>query len=157
MSDTQYEPDDDQDEPSPRDLRHQLAEAKREREQALADLETAKRDAEFTRALGDNADAPWVKYFRSGYDGDVKAEDIRQAATEAGFLTPTNQPDEQMPADAAAHVRMAAASSGSVPPSKMSWQEALAEADRISNEAEREAAILGVVERFGGTTSRTAQ
>ena len=52
---------------------------------------------------------------------------------------------------------MASAAGGADGPGKVDWREALAEADRIPNEAEREAAILSVVERYGGTTSRTAQ
>lgn len=159
MPDDAYESDDDaQDEPSPRDLRHQLAERAREADELRAQLEATKRDAEFTKALGDNADAPWVKYFRSGYDGDVTAEAIRKAASEAGFLTPVNQPQQpRQPDDLNAHARMAANAAGGSGANETTWQDALAEADRIPNSAEREAAILSVVERFGGVTSRTAQ
>jgi len=155
MTDT-YEPDDDdRDEPSPRDLRHQLAERSREAEQLRAELEATRREAEFTKALGENADAPWARYFRSGYDGDVNADAIRTAATEAGFLTPVNNPPAAD--DYPAHARMASAAGGADGPGKVSWQEALAEADRIQSQEEREAAILDVVERYGGITSRTAQ
>ena len=159
MADDDYEPDDAQDEPSPRDLRHQLAERAREAEELRAQLEATKRDAEFSKALGPDADAPWVKYFRSGYDGDVNADAIRQAASDAGFLTPVNQqsPRGQQSDDLAAHGRMAANAAGGPGAAQGSWQEALAEADRIPNEAEREAAILSVVEQYGGVTSRTAQ
>lgn len=153
-----YESDDDaQDEPSPRDLRHQLAERAREAEELRAQLEATKKDAEFTRALGENVDAPWVKYFRSGYDGDVNAEAIRKAASDAGFLTPVNHPQREQPDDLAAHGRMAANAAGGQGAAQVGWQEALAEADRIPDPVEREAAILTVVEQYGGVTSRTAQ
>lgn len=158
-----YESDDDaQDEPSPRDLRHQLAERAREAEELRAQLEDAKKDAEFTKALGDNATAPWVKYFQAGYDGPTEAEAIRKAASDAGFLTPVNQPnqpsrEQQQPDDLAAHGRMAANAAGSPGAAQIGWQEALAEADRIPDPVERESAILSVVERYGGVTSRTAQ
>jgi hypothetical protein len=155
MTDT-YEPEDDQDEPTPRDLRQQLAQRSKEADELRAQLESVKRDAEFTKALGGDADAPWVKYFRSGYDGDVNAEAIRKAAGEAGFLN-VQQPQVRPTDDLAVHTRMAAAASGAEGPGTVSWQEAMAEADRIPNQEEREAAILGVVERFGGVTSRTAQ
>lgn len=156
----EYEPDEDgtQDEPSPRDLRQQLAQRAKEAEELRAQLEATKRDAEFTKALGDNADAPWVKYFRSGYDGDINADAIRQAAAEAGFLTPVNQPQREFqPDDLSAHGRMAANAAGGTGAAQIGWQDALAEADRIPDPQERENAILSVVERYGGVTSRTAQ
>lgn len=158
MTDT-YEPDDNQtDEPSPRDLRHQLAEEKRQRAELETQLENVKRDSEFTRALGEHADAPWTKYFRSGYDGPVEADAIRKAASEAGFLQSQQQQGTvASPGLSDAYDRIAAASSGSGSPGKESWQDALNEADRITDQEARTAAILDVVERFGGITSRTAQ
>lgn len=159
MSDT-YDTDTqtDQDEPSPRDLRHQLAEEKREAAELRAQLESVQRDAAFTKALGSSADAPWVRYFQAGYDGPTEAEAIRKAATEAGFLqTEGTQIQPQPAADTANYDRIVNASSGSGSPGQVTWQEALAEADRITNEDARTAAILDVVERYGGTTSRTTQ
>ena len=159
-----YEPDgqtDDQpDEPSPRDLRHQLAERKREADELRAQLESVQRDAAFTKALGPSADAPWVKYFQAGYDGPTEAEAIKKAAAEAGFLAPQDQPDQQQstsPALSDAYDRIANASSGSGSPGQMTWQDALAEADRLPEGDARTSAILDVVERFGGATSRQAQ
>jgi hypothetical protein len=158
MSDT-YEPDEEsQEELNPRDLRAQLAQRAKEADELRAQLEATKRDAEFTKALGNDADAPWVKYFQKGYDGDINAEAIRQAATEAGFLTPINSeaPQRQFE-DLSGHARMAANAAGGSGAGKVDWTEALAEADRIPDPVEREAAILSVVERYGGVTSRTAQ
>lgn len=155
MADDDYESDEGQDEPSPRDLRHQLAERAREAEELRAQLEATRREAEFTKALGDNANAPWAQYFTKGYDGEINAEAIRKAATEAGFLNfNANTPPTD---DLSGHARMAQASAGGDPATRMEWRDALQEADRISNPEEREAAILSVVERFGGVTSRTAQ
>lgn len=152
-----YESDDDATEqPSPRDLRHQLAERAKEADELRAQLEDVKKDAEFTKALGDNAAAPWVRYFQAGYDGPTEAEAIRKAASDAGFLTPLNEPRQQ-PDDLAAHGRMAANAAGADGATKVGWQEALAEADRIPDPVERESAILTVVEQYGGVTSRTAQ
>ncbi|HYH48304.1 MAG TPA: hypothetical protein VEG38_02035 [Acidimicrobiia bacterium] len=150
-----YDDNEETDEPSPRDLRQQLAQRAKEAEELRQELERTKRDAEFTRALGDNADAPWTKYFRSGYDGPVEADAIRKAAAEAGFLNP--QPVRPAVDDLSGHSRMAAAADGASGAATTGWQEALADADRISDPQEREAAILDVVERFGGVTSRTAQ
>lgn len=158
MTDT-YEPDDDNstEEPNPRDLRAQLAQRAKEADELREELAATKWQAELRRALGDNADAPWARYFAAGYEGDVDAEAIRKAAAEAGFLPDQPQQQAQPAEDLSAHGRMAANAQGGSGAAQMSWQEALAEADRVSTEAEREAAILGVVERYGGTTSRTAQ
>lgn len=157
MADDNYEPDDDtdRDEPTPRDLRHQLAERAREAEELRSQLDATKREMEFTRALGENASAPWAPYFMKGYDGDVNADAIRKAATEAGFLTHT--PTQPASDDLGAHGRMAANAAGGPGTGSMDWRDALAEADRIPNEKEREAAILAVVERYGGATSTSAQ
>lgn len=156
MPDDDYESGEPQDEPSPRDLRHQLAERAREAEELRAQLEATKREAAFDKALGDQADAPWTSYFKKGYEGDIDAESIRKAAAEAGFLNRA-QPAPQPPDDLSAHGRMAANAQGGAGAGQIDWREALSEADRITDPAEREAAILGVVERYGGTTSRTAQ
>lgn len=156
MTDT-YEPDEAQDEPNPRDLRTQLAERAREAEELRAQLEATRRDAAFDKALGEHADAPWTPYFKKGYDGEVDAEAIRKAATDAGFLTPATMPAPERPSDLDAHGRMAANAQGGSGAAQITWQQALAEADRITDQVQREAAILDVVERYGGTTARSAQ
>lgn len=162
-----YEPDgiDGQvDDPTPRDLRHQLAEEKRERAELQAQLDATRRDAAFAKALGPAADEARVReYFVPGYKGELDAEQIRKAAIEAGFLQTQTQSQTRSqqtatsPGLSDAYDRIADASSGSGSPGKESWQDALAEADRITNEAERTDAILGVVEKFGGRTARQAQ
>lgn len=98
-------------------------EAKARRTDELeAKLAEAEKDAAFTKALGPNTD-PRLDYFRRGYQGDVNAEAIRQAASDAGFLATESQPTPTQPAPApapagasaaelAAHARMAAASDG---------------------------------------------
>lgn len=158
MTDT-YEPDDDnsQEELNPRDLRAQLAQRAKEADELREELATTRWQAELHRALGENADAPWVRYFAAGYEGEVDAESIKKAAAEAGFLAQPQQPAQPQPDDLNAHGRMAANAQGGTGAAQMSWQDALAEADRITDQTQREAAILDVVERYGGVTSRTAQ
>lgn len=133
-------------------------EAKARRTDELeAQLAQVTKDAAFAQAFGPSTD-PRLDYFRRGYQGDVNPDAIRQAATEAGFLAAVSQPAPTAPtADLSAHQRMASASSGAEGPGQITWQDALAEADRITNEDARTAAILDVVERYGGTTSRTTQ
>lgn len=130
-----------------------------ELEARLAEME---RRSVFSDALGDAAKDPKMKYFIDGYKGELTPEAIKAEATEVGFLTAPRQSDDQFPtgptsAEMAAHARMAASAEGVGGDNRISWQEAMAAADRIPNEAEREAAILSVVERYGGVTSRTAQ
>lgn len=159
MADDDY---DDQTDLVPRAQIRQLEEkAKRaaELEQRLA---TVERDAAFAKALGTAATDPKMKYFVAAYDGELTPEAIRNEAVSAGFLgvkepDATDQISQQHSNDLAAHDRMTQAAAGADGPGQTTWQQALADADRIQNQAEREAAILDVVERFGGVTSRTAQ
>lgn len=145
--------DDDQTN-EPEHIRDLRAKAK-ETDDLRARLAQVERDHAFSQALGQAAETPGVKkYFMPGYDGELTKEAIRAAATEAGFL---QQPAPTPDPDLAAHQRMADASSGAGSPAAPNWQDALAEADRIQNPAEREAAILSVVEKHGGQTSRNIQ
>ncbi|MCA1846243.1 MAG: hypothetical protein LC792_24225, partial [Actinobacteria bacterium] len=125
-----------------------------------AQLGAMQRETVFARALG-NLDHPGRSYFEKGYDGPLEVDAVRTAAADAGFLskTPTDQSQTAPPPglDPTLVTQFNAASTGAPAAGNQSWQEALAEADRISSQEEREAAILSVVERFGGVTSRTAQ
>lgn len=58
------------------------ANGKKKLEQELAE---AKRQLAFVKA-GINPDDPRMKYFVKGYDGEMTAQAVRQAAMEAGFL-----------------------------------------------------------------------
>jgi len=78
-------------------IREQLKTAKRiqrERDSALAELETYKRDAEFTK-MG-IPDIGVGRLFRKAYDGDVTPEAVLAAAKEYGIL-------ESRPQDQARH------------------------------------------------------
>lgn len=101
----------DSQESNPGDIKslRRAASGKKQLEQELA---AAKRELAFTKA-GINPDDPRMKYFVRGYDGDLTAEAVRQAALEAGFLT--NQgPDPVRQQAAAAQERVMAASAGGI-------------------------------------------
>ena len=93
---------------SPRGLRRAANKSKK-LEQELAN---AKRELAFIKA-GINPDDPKMRYFVKGYEGDLTAEAVREAALEAGFLASQQaQPDPQKEAAAAAQQRVMAASAG---------------------------------------------
>lgn len=151
----------DQDDLVPRDQIRQLEEKANRTSELEAKLAAMERKVAFTEALGPAANDPKMKYFVEGYKGELTPEAIKAEATEVGFLTPATQTTDQQsgptPQELAAHARMTASAEGSGGDGRISWQEAMGQADRIQNQEEREAAILSVVERFGGVTSRTAQ
>jgi len=81
-----------------------------------AELDSVKRELEFAKA-GLPLDDPKMRYFVKGYEGDITAEAIRQAAAEAGFLSTQRTQQEAVPeplaqAAEAAQTRMMAASAG---------------------------------------------
>lgn len=78
-------------ESSPRGLRRAANKSKK-LEQELAE---ARRELAFTKA-GIDPDDPKMRYFVKGYEGDLTAEAVRQAALEAGFLA--SQQSESNPA-----------------------------------------------------------
>ena len=87
------------------------ANGKKKLEQELAN---AKRELAFIKA-GINPDDPKMRYFVKGYEGEMSAEAVREAALEAGFLTSQqSQPDPMKEAAAAAQQRVMAASAGGV-------------------------------------------
>lgn len=95
-------------ESSPRGLRRAANKSKK-LEQELLD---AKRELAFAKA-GINPDDPKMKYFVRGYDGDLTAEAVRQAALEAGFLASQQQgPDPQQQAIQASQQRVMTAAAG---------------------------------------------
>lgn len=154
-----YDDNDDQTDLVPRAHIRQLEEkAKRaaELENRLAEVE---RQAAFAEALGTAAGDPKMRYFKDGYKGELTAEAIRAEAVSAGFIsTPGSQPEQQQQTeDLSAHARMASNAAGGSGIPVTDWQAALADADRIPNEADRTQAILDAVERFGGRTSNSAQ
>lgn len=142
----------------PRSHIRQLEEQAKRAKDLEAQVVQLQRENVFTKALGGTSH-PGVRYFQQGYDGPLEVDAIRTAATEAGFIS-TSEESAAQPTpgpDPALVNQFNAASQGASAAGRQSWQEALVEADRIADETEREAAILSVVERFGGVTSRTAQ
>jgi len=93
---------DDQSQQSDRTVtvsRRQLNNLEKKAKEAETRAAKAERSLAFSTA-GIKLDDPKMKYFVNGYDGEVKAEDIRKAATEAGFLTEeksTEQAEQQAP------------------------------------------------------------
>lgn len=86
------------------------ASGKKKLEQELNEL---KRELAFAKA-GLAMDDPKLKYFVKGYDGEMTAEAIREAALEAGFLAsqPQGGEDPNMVAAGAAQQRVMQAASG---------------------------------------------
>jgi hypothetical protein len=152
----EYDDDVQDEQPDNANIR-QLREKAKRADELEAQLAAMQRNEAFRSAGLDPADKK-ASYFVKGYEGDLTPEAIRAAASEAGFI----QAEQAQPPAQQSHVpdsmeRLFAASAGSAAPPAMDWHDALAEADRIQDPQAREDAILGVVERYGGTTSRTAQ
>jgi ribosomal protein L12E/L44/L45/RPP1/RPP2 len=120
------------------------ASSKKKLEQELNEL---KRELAFARA-GISMDDPKLKYFVRGYDGELSAEAIREAALEAGFLASQSQgEDPNIAAAGAAQQRVMAASSG-VQYEGMSEEAALAQLEAAMEEGGIEA-LLDVARQFG--------
>ena len=86
------------------------ANSKKKLEQELAE---AKRLLAFARA-GIDPDDPKMRYFVKGYDGELTAEAVREAAAEAGFLAPAPSSNAQQASVAAAQDRIVNASAGAL-------------------------------------------
>jgi len=91
-----------------------------------------------------------MSYFIKGYDGELDAETIRQAAVDAGFLQ-MEQPQDETPPVAAAEQRVMAASAGAVQEDH-SEAAALARLESALNEGGVEA-MLEVARSYGVPTS----
>jgi len=111
-----------------------------------AEIEALKKVNLFAE-VGIKSDDPKQKYFVLGYDGEMNADAIRKAATEAGYLEAPG-PTEEQDAQAAATGRIAAASTGAAPKAAV---------DAVSMKAEMEAAlasggkdaVLAVARKYG--------
>jgi hypothetical protein len=155
--------DDDQDDGTdlvPRSHIRGLEEKARRADELAAQVEALQRDQVFSTALA-GIDHPGLTYFKSGYQGDLTPEAIRQAAIEAGFgdEQTTEPPTTQSTAppqapDLAAHQRMAAAAVGAAPPPPFDPIEAL-------NAATTPEEVMAIVEahgeKHGVISSRLAQ
>lgn len=124
------------------------ASGKKQLEKELADI---KRELAFAKA-GLPMNDPRMNYFVKGYDGDMTAEAIREAALEAGFLAAQGQgEDPAISHAAAAQQRVMSASSG-VAYEGLSEEAALAQLESAMEEGGIEA-MLDVARQFGIPTN----
>ena len=135
--------DDDLDQPEQQNDIKSLRRAANQKKKLEAELESMRRELAFAKA-GLPLDDPRMRYFVKGYEGEMTAESIREAALEAGFLASQKQeqaPDPQMQAAAAAQQRVMQASAGATTPDS-SESSALAALE----EAMREGGVEGLLE-----------
>lgn len=111
------------------------------------ELNEAKRQLAFAKA-GIDPDDPKMRYFAKGYDGEMTAAAVRQAALEAGFLS--SQPpvvESEVPAQtAAAQSRIVEAASS--PVNADGENQILAQMQAAMNEGGMEA-MLDVARQYG--------
>jgi hypothetical protein len=120
------------------------ASSKKKLEQELNEL---KRELAFAKA-GLSMEDPKLKYFVRGYDGEMTAEAIREAALEAGFLASQSQePNPGLAAAGAAQQRVMQAASG-VAYEGITQEAAMAQLEAAMEEGGIEA-MLDVARQFG--------
>lgn len=124
----------------------------RQADELAAKLAALERNEMFRTAGIDPGD-PRARYFVKGYDGELNVDAIKAAATEGGYLS---QPDPQHPSSDGMERIVAATAGGQAPP-PTGWQEAMNEAERITDPQARTDAILSVCERFQVPTTRSSQ
>ena len=112
MSDGYIEDEYDEDDTSIKGLRRAANKAKK----LEAEMESMKRELAFARA-GLPLDDPSLAYFVKGYDGDLEADSILEAAEQAGFIEIVEDdeyegPQQQTYQDPAQDRVMAAAAGG---------------------------------------------
>lgn len=135
------------DESSIKSLRKAASRSKK-LEQELTQMQ---RELAFFKA-GIPQDDPRMRYFIKGYDGELEAEAIRQAAVQAGFLQMQPNPDQvQVQESIAAENRVMAASAGAMP-EDTSEAAALARLEAALNEGGVEA-MLDVARQYGVPTA----
>lgn len=146
-TDEEFDTDVEQEDMTPKGLRRAANKAKKLEEE----LNSIRRELAFAKA-GLPMDDPRLKYFVKGYDGEMDAEAIREAAVEAGFLQssePTQEPEKVQ--DFSAQARVMQASAGAVT-EDISEEAAIARME----EAMREGgipALLDVAQQYGIPTS----
>ena len=124
------------------------ANGKKQLEKELADL---KRELAFAKA-GLPMNDPKMNYFVKGYDGDMTAEAIRQAALESGFLASQGQEDDSIISNAAAAQQRVMSASSGVAYEGLSEEAALAQLEAAMEEGGIEA-MLDVARQFGIPTN----
>ena len=124
------------------------ARGKKQLEQELAEL---KRELAFAKA-GLPMNDPKMNYFIKGYDGELDAEAIRQAALDAGFLSSQpSGPDPAIEQAGMAQQRVMQASSG-IAYEGLTEDAALAQLEAAMEEGGVEA-MLDVARQFGIPTN----
>lgn len=118
------------------------------KKQLEKELEELRRELAFAKA-GLPMDDPKLKYFVKGYDGELSADAIREAAMEAGFLAsqPQAGEDPNLAAAGAAQQRVMQAASG-VSFEGVSEEAALAQLEAAMQEGGVEA-MLEVARQYG--------
>lgn len=124
------------------------ANGKKQLEKELADL---KRELAFAKA-GLPMNDPKMNYFVKGYDGDMTAEAIRQAALESGFLASQGQENDSVISNAAAAQQRVMSASSGVAYEGLSEEAALAQLESAMEEGGIEA-MLDVARQFGIPTN----
>lgn len=134
MSDNEYDEDGDYDEPKPKPNWRRKLEADAEAGRlAQAKAEQAERELAFYKAQIP-MEAPGITYFVKGYDGELSADAIRKAATDAGFIK--TQTDPAMTQELADQSAYTAAAGTAAPGDEKSRQaEALAAAKKAADAA----------------------
>jgi hypothetical protein len=124
------------------------ANGKKQLEKELADI---KRELAFAKA-GLPMNDPRMNYFVKGYDGDMTAEAIREAAMEAGFLAAQVQGEDPAISNAAAAQQRVMSASSGVAYEGLSEEAALAQLESAMEEGGIEA-MLDVARQFGIPTN----
>jgi ABC-type Na+ efflux pump permease subunit len=124
------------------------ANGKKQLEKELADL---KRELAFAKA-GLPMNDPKMNYFVKGYDGDMTAEAIRQAALESGFLASQGQENDSVISNAAAAQQRVMSASSGVAYEGLTEDAALAQLEAAMEEGGIEA-MLDVARQFGIPTN----
>lgn len=154
MSDNYTDDDFDLDTEESSDIRA-LRKAANAAKRLKAENAQMKRELAFAKA-GIALDDPKMRYFVKGYEGDLEAEAIREAATEAGFIqleqaSQEQAPDQNMQAAASAQQRVMAASAGATA-EDISEEAALSRMEAAMQEGGIEA-MLDVARQYGIPTS----
>lgn len=131
---------------SPKGLRRAANKSKK-LEQELANT---RRELAFIKA-GINPDDPKMRYFVKGYDGELSAEAVREAALEAGFMASQESSNPALQSAAAAQQRVVAASAGAVYEDS-SEEAALSRLEQAMEEGGIEA-MLEVARQYGIPTN----
>jgi ribosomal protein L12E/L44/L45/RPP1/RPP2 len=152
--DEDFSDDDDLEQPEPQVDIKSLRKAASRSKKLEAELNSLRREMAFAKA-GLPLDDPKMNYFVKGYEGEMSAEAIRQAALEAGFLASQSSqekaPDPALQAAAAAQTRVMQASAGAAVEGE-SEASALAHLEQAMAEGGIEA-MIQVAQQYGIPTA----